>query len=78
MRMQGVKLLDPLAWTCQVEWLVVPAQDCPDPAAESRIIVSHFRKAHEPWSPVRAFVRPVQVRRSRRRVLFRQESGLSY
>lgn len=78
MRMQGVKLLDPLAWTSQVEWLVVRAEDCPDQDAESRIIVSYFRKAHEPWSPVPAFVRPVQIRRSRRRVLFCQESGLSF
>ncbi len=78
MKKQGVKLLDPLAWTCQVEWLVVPAEECPDQAAERRIVVSHFRKVHEPWSPVRAFVGPVQIRRSRRRVLFCQESGLSF
>lgn len=77
MRMCGVKLLDPLAWTCQVEWLVVRAEECPDQAAEHRIILSYFRKAHEPWSPVQAFVGPVRIRRSRRRVLFRQESGLA-
>jgi len=77
MRMHGMKLLDPLAWTLQLEWLVVPAGECPDQAAERRIIVLHFRKAHEEWSPVRAFVGPVRVRRSRRRVLFCQESGLS-
>ena len=77
MKMRGMKLLDPLAWTSQVEWLVVRAEECPDQDAEHRIILSHFRKAHEPWSPVRAFVGPVRIRRSRRRVLFRQESGLA-
>lgn len=77
MRTHGVKSLDPLLGTSQLEWLVVPSQYCPDQTAEDRIIRAYFRKAHEPWAPVRAFVSPVSVRRSRRRVLFCQESGLT-
>ena len=76
MRNSGVKLLDPILDTIQTDWLVVPAEDCRDARAEERLIDSHFRRAHEPWGPSRAFVMPVRVRRSRRRVLFLQQSGL--
>jgi hypothetical protein len=76
MRTCGVKLLDPVLDTSQIDWLVVPAQDCRSVEDEWRLISRHFRKPHEAWGPCRAFVMPVRVRRSRRRVLFSQQSGL--
>jgi hypothetical protein len=76
MRTRGVKLLDPVLDTVQIDWLVVPIQDCRDSQEEGRVISSQFRKPHEPWGPSQAFVKPVRVRRSRRRVLFWQHSGL--
>ena len=76
MRTSGVKLLDPVLDTTQIDWLLVPAQQCHNAEDEGRWIDSYFRKAHEPWGPTRAFVMPVRVRRSRRRVLFVQQSGL--
>jgi hypothetical protein len=75
MRTHGVKQLDPVHQTRQLDWLVLPARQCPDPAAEQRIVAVHFRVPHEPWGPELAFVLPVTVRRSRRRVLFVQHSG---
>jgi len=75
MRTRGVKLLDPVLDTLQIDWLVVPAEQC-GPGEEDQWISSHFRKPHGPWTPSRAFVLPVCVRRSRRRVLFWQQSGL--
>ncbi len=76
MRTSGVKVLDPVLDTVQIDWLVVPVQECRDSRDEWRLISSHFRKPHEPWGPSRAFVLPVHVRRSSRRVLFSQQSGL--
>ena len=72
MRTHGVKQLDPVAQTRQLDWMVLPARLCPDKDAERRV---HVRVPHEPWGPERAFVHPVTVRRSRRRVLFLQHSG---
>jgi hypothetical protein len=69
-------MLDPVLDTAQIDWLVLPVAKCPGPADEWNVISSHFRKPHEPWGPSRAFVLPVRVRRSRRRVLFWQQSGL--
>ena len=77
MRTRGVKILDPVLQMTQVDWLVVPIRECPDQAAEFRVASRHFRVPHGPWGPGRAFVRPVTIRRSRRRVLFRQKSGLT-
>ncbi len=76
MKTRGVKLLDPVLETAQIDWLVLPVQECRDEEEEGRVITSHFRKPHEPWGHSGAFVLPVRVRRSRWRVLFRQESGL--
>jgi hypothetical protein len=76
MRTRGVKLLDPVLETAQVDWLVVPVEECRSEEDEGRLISSHFRKPHEPWGHSGAFVLPVRIRRSRSRVLFRQESGL--
>jgi len=76
MRTRGVKLLDPVLETAQIDWLVVPAEECPSEEDEGRVISSHFRKPHEPWGHSGAFVGPVRVRRNRSRVLFCQESGL--
>lgn len=76
MKTQGIKVVDPTLETQLLEWLVLPAHECPDEASEQRIITSHFRVVHNSWGALRAFVRPVQVRRSRRRVLFRQHSGI--
>ncbi len=76
MKKRGVRITDPLLETSQVDWLIVPIAECPDPSAESRLVRTFFRRVHEPWGPGLAFVLPVKVQRSRRRVLFRQESGL--
>ena len=76
MRTHGVKQLDPVAQTRQLDWLVLPARRCPDQAAERRVAAVHFRVPHGPWVPEYAFVQPVTVRRSRRRVLFLQQSGM--
>jgi len=76
MRTRGVKVMDPVAETTQVDWMVIPAHECPDPQTERHLIEKHFRVPHEPWGGELAFVQPVVVRRSRRRVLFCQESGL--
>lgn len=76
MRTRGVKLLDPVVESAQIDWLLVPAKECRNDEDEGRLISTHFRKPHEPWGNSRAFVMPVRVRRSRWRVLFWQESGL--
>jgi hypothetical protein len=76
MRTQGVKVLDPVFQTEQLEWLLLSARECPDAASEQRIIENYFRSPHSPWGVLRAFVRPVHIRRSRRRVLFCQELGV--
>ena len=75
MTTRGVKVIDAVE-ALQLDWLVVPAADCPDKTAEQQVVDRYFRKAHEPWGPSLAFVMPVCVRRGRRRVLFYQESGL--
>lgn len=76
MRTQGMKVLDPVLEHGQIDWLIVPAQECPNQEAERRLAQAYFRVPHEPWGAERAFVLPVCVRRSRRRVLFVQQSGL--
>ena len=76
MRTQGIKVIDPTLETELLEWLIVPARECPDETSEQRIIASHFRVPHNSWGMLRAFVRPVQIRRSRRRVFFCQRSGI--
>lgn len=76
MRTRGVKVLDPVSETNQVDWLVVSADECPDEEAERFVAATHFRVPHEPWGYDGAFVQAVSIRRTRRRVLFYQESGL--
>ena len=61
MRTSGVKVLDPVLDTVQIDWLMVPIEECQDEEAEWRLISRHFRKPHEPWTPNRAFVMPVRV-----------------
>lgn len=77
MQWHGVKLLDPVGEALQLEWLVLPANECPDETAEKRVTVRYFRRPHDPWGPGGAFVDPVTVRRTRTRVLFCQRSGLA-
>jgi hypothetical protein len=76
MRTRGMKLLDAVLGTMQIDWLVVPVKFCRDSAAEESYIRRHFRKPHEPWAHGGAYVLPVCVRRSSRRVLFFQKSGI--
>jgi hypothetical protein len=76
MRTQGVKVLDPVVDSVQIDWLVVPVEQCQDDEDVGRLIAVYFRRPHEPWGNSRAFVMPVRVRRSRSRVLLCQESGL--
>jgi hypothetical protein len=78
MRTCGIKLLDSVLGMVQIDWLVVPTEDCRDAQTEDQFVRMHFRKPHEPWGPDGAFVMPVRIRRSRRRVLFFQESGLQF
>lgn len=74
---RGIKFLDPVADTNQVDWLVVSREDCPDETTEQHLVARHFRIPHQPWGSEQAFVSHVVIRRSRRRVLFYQESGIS-
>jgi hypothetical protein len=76
MKTRGVKLLDPVLESSQIDWLVLPVDECRGEEDEEQVISSHFRRPHEPWGHSGAFVQPVRVRRSRFRVLFWQESGL--
>jgi hypothetical protein len=78
MRTCGIKLLDSVLGMVQIEWLLVPAEECRDAKMEDQLVRMHFRKPHEPWGANGAFVLPVAIRRSRRRVLFFQESGLQF
>ena len=77
MRTSGVKLLDPVLEQMQIEWMIVPVDECRSARDEERLIRTHFRKPHEPWGAGGAFVMPVSIRRSRRRVLFSQQLGLA-
>lgn len=76
MKKHGVKILDPSAETLQVDWLLVSADECPDDQTLATLVRRHFRKAHEPWGSNRAYVHEVVVRRTRRRILLLQYSGL--
>jgi hypothetical protein len=77
MRKHGVKVLDWAGDTRQVEWLIVSVGECPDDVCERRLAATYFKIPHGPWTTPQAFAEPVEVRRSRRRVLFRQYSGLA-
>ncbi|HEY4759335.1 MAG TPA: hypothetical protein VIH42_02015 [Thermoguttaceae bacterium] len=76
MRTYGIKLLDSVLGMSQIDWLMVPVEECRDAVAEAQVVRMHFRRPHEPWGPGGAFVMPVCIRRSRRRVLFFQKSGM--
>ncbi len=76
MKTHGIEVLDPVLETNQLEWMVLPTRECPDQDSERRVIRSCFRLPHEEWGPIGAYVRPVQVRRGRHWVLFRQLSGI--
>ncbi len=73
---RGTKFMDPVLETNQLDWLVVASEECPDTASEQQLVARHFRIPHQPWGSRGAFVTTVVIRRSRRRVLFRQESGI--
>ena len=77
MRKYGIKVLDRVLETRQVQWLLVSVEECPDEPAEQRIIRMHFRVPHTAWTSPPAFVEPVIVRRTRSRVLFFQRSGIA-
>jgi hypothetical protein len=77
MRTRGVKMLDPVLQTAQIDWLLVSVRECRDPADERQLVCTYFRQPHEPWGGAKAFVLPVEVRRGRGHVLFRQHSGLA-
>lgn len=76
MRRWGIRIVDPVEGSQQVEWLVLTIRECPDSMTEAEVIGRYFRSPHEPWAPEKAFVQPVEVRRTRTRVLFRQQVGL--
>ena len=76
METQGTKWLDPETQLAQIEWIMIPIEECPDPITEQQIITTRFRVAHEPWAPSGAYVKPVTISRNDRYVLFQQESGI--
>ena len=73
---QGTRVLDRLTETSQIRWLAVSARDCADDMAEKRLVQRHFPVPHRMWSWPSAFVEPVVIRRTRRRVLFCQRLGV--
>ncbi len=73
MRKSGIKRLDDIR---QIDWLIVPAKRCPDRATLEGMIARHFRIPHEPSGNDLTFVQEVKIRRSQRRILFHQESGV--
>ncbi len=73
MRKSGVKRLDDIR---QIDWLIVATERCPDPSTEQHLIARHFRIPHEPSGNDLTFVQEVKIRRSCRRILFHQESGV--
>jgi hypothetical protein len=75
MRDRGIRILDH-AETRQVRWLLVSVEDCRDETAERQIVRSCFPLAHAAWSWPPAFVGPVVICRTRRRVLFHQQAGI--
>ncbi|NUQ61436.1 MAG: hypothetical protein HUU20_03040 [Pirellulales bacterium] len=75
MRTNGVKILDPVLESKQLDWMVVRVEECPNEQAERQLVARHFRLPRQPAGNLRAYVEPVVVRRSRRRVLFQQASG---
>ncbi len=75
MRDRGIRILD-YAETRQVRWLLASINECRDESTERRIIRSWFLLPHAAWSCPPAFVEPVVICRSRRRVLFRQQAGV--
>ena len=73
MRKSGVKRLDDIR---QIDWLFVAVEHCPDAPSEERLIARHFRIPHGPSGNDLTFVQEVKIRRSCRRILFHQESGV--
>ena len=73
MRKSGVKRLDDIR---QIDWLIVQADQCSNPSAQEGLIACHFRIPHDPSGNDLTFVQEVSIRRSSRRILFRQESGV--
>jgi hypothetical protein len=72
----GIRVLDQFTETRQVQWLVVRASECIDHRAEERLARRHFPVPHAIWTWPPAFVEPVVIRRTRRRVLLCQRSGV--
>ena len=73
---QGIKVLDRVLETSQIDWLVIRREECPDENAERpgrRGPLPCAARAVEHASGLR---RPGANRRSRNRVLFCQESGV--
>ncbi len=73
MRKSGVKCLDDIR---QIDWLIVATGQCTNQSAQQRLIARHFRIPHGPSGNDLTFVQEVKIRRSSRRILFRQESGV--
>jgi hypothetical protein len=75
MTYQGTRLLD-VTETHQMRWMMLPVRDCPNQQAEQRVAQQHFLVPHTIWSWPRAFVQPVTIRRTHRRVLLLQQFGV--
>ncbi len=73
MQKSGIRQLDDIR---QIDWLIVATERCPDQSALNNLIACYFRIPHEPSGNDLTFVHEVRIHRSRRRILFRQESGV--
>ena len=75
MRYQGIRVLDK-AETQQLVWLLFSAVDCPDSSSERHVEDAYFLVPHALWTWPPAFADQVSIRRTRRRILFRQRAGI--
>lgn len=73
---RGVKFIDQICHEDQLDWLMLEVRECPDLETEAVVISRHFRVPHPPAENDPSFVEPVTIRRTSRRVLFRQRSGI--
>ncbi len=76
MKKHGIKQLDPIFDAAQLDWLIVSTKECPTLEEEQTYANTYFRPTHDPSGNDKSYVRPVYVRRSRRRILFYQQSGV--
>ena len=75
---RGMKISDHVLGHSQIDWVCVKTMDCPNDETENQMIRSYFRPTREPSGNDYGFVEPVVILRTRRRVLFYQQSGETF